>query len=189
MVQLDYQDKEINEKVILIIIHNNLLYTNVISKIWVDNLIINFIPHKEQMRFIIRNELKLSKNPDELNDMMEKIANNVRSSFQLKNCEEEIYNIFANYDFQGMTDKVAHNKELFDKLSDEFNRHNNIRDNINLFNERKNLLINSNMRYDILVDDAAKIFKLCSKLIYVDNFYNYSINLFSKIVLSFYQDK
>ena len=189
MVLLDYQEKDINEKFNLIVIHNNFLNQDINSKAVIDTLFLNFIPNREQMKLLIRNELLSFINSENLNEIIDKSFENMKSSFQLKNNEEEIYNIFNNYDFHGMADKVNTNKELFDKLNDELNRHKIIIDEMKVFNSRKNELLNSQLHLDVLANDAAKIFKLFSKLIFIDNFYNYSIYLFSKIILSFYQEK
>jgi hypothetical protein len=189
MVLLDYQEKEISDKFMLIIIHNNYLLQDITSKIFIDTLILNFIPNQEQVKSLIRNELISAINIENLNEITDKSIENVKSSFYLKNNEEEIYNIFSNYDFQGMADKLNLNKELLDKLNDEISKHKNLGNEMKEYNDRKNELLNTYIHLEMLANDAAKIFKLISKFIYIDNFYNYNLHLFSKIILTFYQEK
>jgi len=159
------------------------------TKTFIDTLILNFIPNHEQVKSLIRNELLSVINIENLNEIIDKSIESVKSSFNLKNNEEEIYNVFSNYDFQGMADKLNHNKELFDKLNDEISKHKNLENEIKEYNNRKNELLNTHIQLEMLANDAAKLYKLFSKLIYVDNFYNYNIHLFSKIILTFYQEK
>ena len=172
----------------MILVHNN-HKLKISSQVWLNTTVLNFIPPKEQIKYYIRNELLLYENPEILTEILDKTSDNVRSSFLSKKCEKEIFNIFANYDFQGITDRINSNKELLEKLIEEDSRHLGILENISLFNERKNQLIRDNLNCEMLSNDSSKIYKLISKFIYVDNFYNYSLGLFSKIIVNFLKEQ
>lgn len=185
-VIFDYQQKEINDKFKLYLIKDK-LDTKISSKIWVETLVINFVPPRLQIKSSITKELLLAENRTLWENYVACIQDLMKFEFTYKANEEEIHNVFNQIDLQGHPDKLQKNIELKEELSELFTRHTNTEENIITYKNRKDELKHEMYKYDVLSDDASKIYKLISKFIYIDSIYNFSFILFCKFIIEFYR--
>ncbi len=185
---LDYQNKEINEKFKLYFIKDK-IDTKISSKMWVETLVINFIPSRSQLKSTITKQLLLSENRTLWENYVSTLQDLLRFEFNLKSDEDEIHNVFGQIDLLGLSDKLQRNIELKDELAELFTKHTGIEDNISTFKKRKDEIKQELYKYDVLSDDAAKIYKLISKFIYIDNIYNLNFNIYCNFINEFYKSR
>ena len=97
--------------------------------------------------------------------------------------------MFNQIDLQGHPDKLQKNIELKEELSELFARHTETEENITSSKQRKDELKQEMYKYELLSEDASRIYKLLAKFIYLDNVYNISFNIYCKLIIEYYNTK
>ena len=187
-VIFDYQQKEINEKFKLILLKDK-LNTNITSKLWTEALVLNFMPPRTLVKSYIIKELILSENKTLWENYFSVLQEITKYEFTFKTNEEEIHSVFNQIDLQGHPDKLQKNIELKEELSELFARHTETEENITSSKQRKDELKQEMYKYELLSEDASRIYKLLAKFIYLDNVYNISFNIYCKLIIEYYNTK
>lgn len=187
-VSVNNQPKEINDKFKLFFIKDK-IDCLIDSQMWLESLVINFIPCKELLRGTIIREL-LANEGNNLWNIYMKISSEIfKDTIKLIDVEEKINQILINFDYSGSVEKNANNSGLLERLKGEYSNHTNLLAQIDTNNERLVRYQEDISKYSLIADESGKMFKLISKFTNIDNIYNFGFAVYIKFVKDFYNEK
>ena len=187
-VNINHTNKEINEKFKLFFVKDK-IDTLIDSQMWLESLVINFIPCKDVLRSNLNRELLANEGKNLWNIYMKINTEIYKDNIKLMDLEEKINQILVNFDYTGSVEKNANNSGLLERLKSEYVNHSNLMASVEMNNEK---LVKSQFeigKYDCIADEASRMFKIISKFTNVDNIYNFGFAVFIKYVKEFYNAK
>ena len=187
-VTVDHVSKEFNDKFKLFFLKDK-IDTKINSKFWIECLVINFSPSREQIKSSLMKELTISDDSILWNSTNKTINEILRDNMKLFDVEDKMHSILSQFDYTGNVEKNQNNSSLLEKLKNEIMMHNNLQKNVIEVNKDRLFKNQSEIsKFSDLAADAAHIYKLLSKFIYLDNIYNFSFVVYSKYIKEYYRD-
>ena len=178
------------------------------SKLWINTNIINFNPSTEQISFMVKTHLSNKFNSDsnanliELKRLLKKEKNN------LIDIENKIHNIAMFYDYEGLKEKNNNNNpssnisinnninynnltssESIQLLNESIKKHRHITKKEILNIEKQIFSIKNNYKkFDFIALCSAKIYKLLTKFIVLENSYSVSIEEYILLIENYFKE-
>ena len=187
-VNINHTNKEINEKFKLFFVKDK-IDTLIDSQMWLESLVINFIPCKDVLRSNLNRELLANEGKNLWNIYMKINTEIYKDNIKLMDLEEKINQILVNFDYTGSVEKNANNSGLLERLKSEYVNHSNLMASVEMNNEKLVKYQFEIGKYDCIADEASRMFKIISKFTNVDNIYNFGFAVFIKYVKEFYNAK
>jgi hypothetical protein len=181
-------NKEISEKFKLFFIKDK-IDTLIDSQMWIETLVVNFIPCKEVLRGTLIRELLANDGNNLWNSYMRVSTEIFKDSIKLIDLEDKINQILTNFDYSGSVEKNANNSGLLEKLKGEYANHNNLLIQIDTNKEKLERFQEDIGKFSLIADEAGKMYKLISKFSNIDNIYNFGFAVFLKHMKEFYNEK
>jgi len=187
-VSINNVSKEISEKFKLFFIKDK-IDTLIDSQMWIETLVVNFIPCKEVLRGTLIREL-LANDGNNLWNCYMKVSTEVfKDSIKLIDLEDKINQILTNFDYSGSVEKNGNNSGLLERLKTEYQNHNNLLTQMDTNKEKLERFQDDIGKFSLIADEAGKMYKLISKFTNIDNIYNFGFAVFLKYVKEFYNEK
>jgi energy-coupling factor transporter ATP-binding protein EcfA2 len=187
-VSLDGQLKEISEKFRLYFIKDK-IDTKVNSKIWIESLVINFVPSRDLINSQILKELTNSQDPTTWNFYSKTLNEMLNQNSKLLELEDRMINVLNQFDYTGNVDKNSSNQNFLSNFKNESAQHTHFESVVYSLQD-KILKCKSDMsKFRELSDDAARIYKLMSRFSFLDNIYNFSFTVYCNYIKEFYHEK
>lgn len=187
-VSVNNVSKEISEKFKLFFIKDK-IDTLIDSQMWIETLVVNFIPCKEVLRGTLIREL-LANDGDNLWNAYMRVSTDIfKDSIKLIDLEDKINQILTNFDYSGSVEKNANNSGLLERLKAEYQIHNNLLTQMDANKEKLERFQEDIGKFSLVADEASRMYKLISKFTNIDNIYNFGFAVFLKYVKEFYNEK
>jgi len=184
---IDYIPREVDSKFRLIFLKDK-IDSKINNKGWIENKIINFNPSREQIKNQLLNDI-LIKEDFVLHTTYSKVPDDTqRDLFKILEIEDKLLTIYSQFDFSGNPEKNGYNQGLIEKMKNEIGSHTVVSERLSGYTLRKAEFEEEIMKFDSFANDGANIWKIISKFIYLDNVYNFSYTVFSKILFEFYKN-
>lgn len=180
--------KEISEKFKLFFIKDK-IDTLIDSQMWIETLVINFIPCKEVLRGTIIRELLANEGNNLWNSYMRISTEIFKDSIKIIDLEDKMNQILTNFDFSGSVEKNAANSGLLERLKGEYQNHNNLLAQMESNKDKLEKFQEDIGKFSLIADEAGRMYKLISKFTNIDNIYNFGFAVYLKYVKDFYNEK
>lgn len=187
-VSINNVNKEINSKFKLFFVKDK-VDSLIDSQMWLESLVINFIPCKEILRGTLIRELLANEGNNLWNVYMNTSTQIFKDNTKLYDLEDKIHQILGAFDFTGNVEKNDSNSGLLERLKNEYVNHTHLIEQIEQNNESLHKYQEDIGKYSLLADEAGKMYKMLSKFTNIDNIYNFGFAVYIKLVKDFYNEK
>ncbi len=187
-VNINNANKEINNKFKLFFVKDK-VDSLIDSQMWLESLVVNFIPCKEILRGTLIRELLANEGNNLWNVYMRTSTDIFKDNIKLFDLEDKIHQILSAFDYTGNVEKNDTNSGLLERLKNEYTNHTNLFEQIESNNESLHKYQEDINKYSLIADEAGKMFKMLSKFTSIDNIYNFGFSVFIKLIKDFYNEK
>jgi len=187
-VQINNSNREVSDRFKLFFVKDK-IDTLIDSQVWIETLVINFIPCKEVLRGTIIRELLANDGDNMWNAYMKVSSDIFRDTIKIIDLEDKINQILTNFDYSGSVEKNSNNSLMLEKLKLEYQNHNNLLIQMETNNEKLTRYQEDIGKFSLISDEAGRLFKQLSKFTNIDNIYNFGFAVYLKFVKDFYNEK